>query len=596
MQSLKLRTTGAWGREKRTESRERDEPEMRGKLRNVLALLLAVLLLAGCGAESRDQGGALGEDQVFDEIEYQRPELSEMEQAVAELQACLGRLCLPGTLEDRIEDCYDCYYHFETMLSLADIRNCQDLTDPFYSAEYAWCLENLPRIQQLVEEMYSSCATSIYAPILERLFFWEGFTELYGSGERARQPEEIYELYRQENQLINQYRSIIADPYIQLDGELVSLEEYMAATADVEEFYRAMDAYYQQYNPQLGDIYVQLVQLRREQARLLGYDSYEQMQYQLSYERDYSPEQAAVYLENIKEYLGPAYLELMSSRPYEQISWEYMSPEELLDIMSAAAGNMGADIMESFEFMDRHRLCDIQQRPYKAAISFQTYLSDYEAPFLFLSPYGDQGDLLSFAHEFGHFTDAYINCNAYETTDLAECFSQSMEFLLLFYLEGSMEEEAIEELRYYKAVDTMEMYIGQAAVSEFESRAFRLPGEELSTEKLNSLYLEICADYGMCDGSVEELGLGWIDVTHLFESPFYVISYPVTNDVAMQLYALEQDSPGSGLEKFSAMLPRVYEGLLPSLEEAGLDSPFEPGRLEEVLSCLEPALSLGKKS
>lgn len=563
------------------------------KLRTLaLLILLTAVLLTGCALnEGETQAPALGETETFEELEYRRPNLEEMEQAVERLEESLGRLCLPGTLADRIEDCYDCYYDYETMLALADIRNCQDLTDQFYSAEYAWCLENLPRMQQLVEQMYVSCASSVYAPILERLFFWEGFSELYSGGETGAQSEEIYELYRQENQLINQYRSLIADPYVELDGQRLSLEEYMP-TADVEGFYRAVDAYYEQYNPRLGEIFVQLVQLRRDQARLLGYDSYEQMQYELSYERDYSPEQAEEYLEDIKECLGPVYRQLMDAQPYEQLFLDYLSQDSLMDIMAGVAGNMGEDILESFRFMDRHRLYDVEQRPYKASMSFQTYLSNYEAPFLFLSPYGDQSDLLSFAHEFGHFTDAYVNYNAYETTDLAECFSQSMEYLMLFYLDGCMEDEEIERLMYYKALDTMDMYVGQAAVSEFESRAFRLPSEELNTETLNRLYLEICADYGICDAGAEELGLGWIDIPHLFESPFYVISYPVTNDIAMQLFALEQDSPGTGLEKFMAMLPRVYEGFLPSVEEAGMDSPFAEGRIAQVLACLEPALRL----
>ncbi|MEI3100719.1 MAG: hypothetical protein V8T45_02490 [Oscillospiraceae bacterium] len=86
--------------------------------------------------------------------------------------------------------------------------------------------------------------------------------------------------------------------------------------------------------------------------------------------------------------------------------------------------------------------------------------------------------MLSFAHEFGHFTDAYINYNAYETTDLAECFSQSMEYLTLFYLDGTMEEEEAEELLFYKVLNTLELYVGQAAIAEFESRVFSLPDQE----------------------------------------------------------------------------------------------------------------------
>ena len=569
---------------------------MKKKTAKVLALLLALsLLLGGCSPAAEEAAGGLAPGESFEDLEYSRPDIAEMEEAVARLQESLGKISLPSTLRKQIEDCYDFYYHYDTMFSLADIRNCQDLSDRFYQEEYAWCLENRPRVRQLMDSMYLGCARSMYAPLMEKLFFWEGFMSQYGSEEAQEQPEEIYQLYRQENQLINSYRSLIAQPFVELDGQSLDYRESLDA-AEGEEAYALAEAYYEQYNPLLGDIYAQLVSVRRQQAELLGYDSYEQMEYSAVYERDYSPQQAEEYLEDIKQYMAPLYRQLIKSRSYSQLSWEYMPRERLLEIMAGAAENMGEEIGESFRFMEEHRLYDIELRPDKAGISFQAYLSDYEAPFIFLSPYGDQSDVLSFAHEFGHFADAYVNYNAYETTDLAECFSQAMEYLVLFYMEGATEEETADWLMYYKALDTLDMYVGQAAISEFESRAFRLPPEELDAEGLNRLYMEVCQDYGLQDGDTKLQALGWIDVPHLFENPFYVISYPVTNDVAMQIFALELEEPGQGLERFLSMLPRTYEGLLPSIDQAGLDSPFLEGRVLRALECLEPVLMQRKNT
>lgn len=564
---------------------------MTNKLKKWLALLLAALLLSGCGAVTENAPEGLAENVTFDDLSYRRPDISEMEQAVAQLEQALNRICLPSTLTRLISDCYDCYNSFETMYTLADIRSCQNVTDEFYSREYAWCLENRPEMQQLVERMYRSCAASAYAPVMEYLFFWDGFVSQYGQQGEQTQTGETYELYRRENQLINQYRSLLAQPSIQIDGQEISYQDYLAE-AEGDQLYRALDAFRQQYNPLLSDIYAQLIKLRREQAALLGYDSYEQMQYTLAFERDYSPEQAAGYLEDIKNCLGPFYSAAMAQLPYSRISWDYMDEKELSRILKAAAENMGGCIVDSYNYMTGHGLYDIQLRPYKAGISFQAYLTDFESPFLFLSPYGDQSDVLSFAHEFGHFTDAYINCNAYETIDLAECFSQAMEYLVLFYLDGAVDSETLDDLLLYKVLDTLELYVGQAAIAEFESKVFQLPDEELTAENFNRLFLEIGIQYGLSDGSWPEQGMDWMNVTHLFESPFYVISYPVTNDVALQIFSLEQEGRGQGLEKYLEMLPRDFEGMLPTVEEAGLQSPFAEGRVEDTLHCLERALDL----
>ena len=42
-------------------------------------------------------------------------------------------------------------------------------------------------------------------------------------------------------------------------------------------------------------------------------------------------------------------------------------------------------------------------------LGFTTTLDQYNAPFIYLALYGDQNDIQSMFHEFGHYYDAYVN-------------------------------------------------------------------------------------------------------------------------------------------------------------------------------------------
>ena len=73
-----------------------------------------------------------------------------------------------------------------------------------------------------------------------------------------------------------------------------------------------------------------------------------------------------------------------------------------------------------------------------------------------------------------------------------------------------------------------------------------------------------------------------MDITHLFEYPFYVISYPVSLDVAMQIYVLEVEEEGSGLDKYFEMMPRDYDTFMGTVTGNELASPFAEGGLASI--------------
>lgn len=583
---------------------------MKKRTISLLSMLLAVLLLAGCGSikqaaeEFAQSAGSFSFSGTqhspgiihFDDMEYSRPDLDALRADIAAVEEGLDSGLSFLKIKRLLDSCYEDYYSYYTMYTLADIRSCQDLTDGYYAAECGWCAENFAVVQQLFDRLYYSCAASSMAEDLEDKYFWEGFVEQYSDAESSYYSDLAVELMQEESALITEYRALAANPTIEHNG---IEENYLDVLWDLEgeEYDQALVQYYEKYNQSFADIFIRLVDVRNRMADLLGFESYEQMQYIYYFERDYSPEQAAGYVADIKEYMVPLYTQVMANDPYGRLWYNDLPENELLDTMDAVAGQIGGQVKEAFDFMSRYGLYDVSVSTKKVAMSFQSYLSDYEAPFLFLNPYGDTEDILTLSHEFGHYVDAYVNYDAYETIDVSEIFSQAMEYLTLSRLESAMETEEAENVVRMKLLDTLELYVQQASFAEFESRVYALGADALSAEVLNDLSLELAREYGYYkEGYEEYYAMSWCDITHFFEMPFYVITYPVSNDIAMQIYALEEEQSGQGLEKFMEILDRDYEYFMDAVSAGGFESPFAPGRIESVTEQMRTHLALQEKA
>lgn len=551
--------------------------------------LLCALLLAGCGYSdtvlpTETPAAVVQEERAeprdFSAMEYVRPDIEGFEQHVEKTLSAVQDGEDLALMQELLAEYWAQLDNYDTMYVLANIRYCQDTSDGYYADEYAWCSDGYSIITQLSEKLDSVCANSPYAEQLEQqTHVWNDSTDPMG--------DESVELMRRESALLAEYRELVAAPEIELDGQSFILSDYLAE-ADWQDYDRAMEAYYLRYNPLLADIYIRLMQVRAELAASLGYDSYEQMQYEYYFSRDYSPEQADAYIEDIKTYIRPLYLRAGEDAYDDELSYDYYSESELLNIMQTVAGGMGGYIAEAFDFMTSYGLYDVAMRDNKASASFQAYIRDYDAPFLFIEGREDSDDIIGFAHEFGHYTEAYVNLGSFESADLAECYSQAMEYLALWRLDGVLPEKEAENLRLMKLLDTLYLYITQGALAEFERRVYAMDTAELSAESLNAVWEELAESWGYMDeanrtGSV----MGWIDVPHLFEQPFYVISYPVSNDVALQIFALEQESPGAGLNKYNELLPRDSGAMIETAEGAGLSSPFAEGRVQKAAALLE---------
>jgi len=553
----------------------------------LISLILALTFLTGCVLPFAPEENLGPERQLvsFDEMEYVFPDMEYMQSVADKLQLDLKNPFSIGKVNRLLDEFYALCEDFDTMYALAYIRSSQDLRDEHYAGEYERILIAEAGLPMLIDSVYYACADSVHSWWLERFKFWEGFADEYSSDTRVSDEagRAYTALKAEEAALLGEYRSILSDLTVEIDGQERDFDEYMAHVSD-REYAAAYEAYYEKYNPILGEIYIELLSLRRKQAELLGYDSYAEMAY-LGYERDYSPEEAEEYMACVRRYIVPLACELRDSGAFYDIEYRPLEERGLTILMDTAAAGLGGSIEEAYDFMREYELYDLAFSPYKSAQSFTSYLPAYAAPFMFVSPCGDSADTLTAFHEFGHYADCFIRHNAYESLDLSETFSQAMQLLCMEEIKYVMDEADFEALYRMNLMDMVDSFVQQTALAEFELRALEM--ESPSVEKLNALCLELSKVYGFYDeDSVNIYPYFWSDTPHLFEYPMYVISYPVSAAAALELYLQELEAEGSGAESFQRMSESCLPGLRETLEYAGLANPMSEQSIKNTADFL----------
>lgn len=532
---------------------------MRKRRLGLIAMVLAAAIgLSGCFGgvsgrleELRESLSPLLKEQPdraqvsFEDMVYTRPDMEELENLLAQVKdAALGSDA--ETVIDAVYAFYEAYDWFYTRYSLADIHYSRDLTDEYWETEYSFCVENAAQVDAWQEEMFYAMAKSPCRDALERDYYGEGFFEYY-DGENGWD-ESFTELLRQEAALQNRYYALCGEQTLtEADYDSSALEK--------------------------AQVLAELVRLRLEMADYWGYETYAEFAWDFYYYRDYTPQQMETYLEQICWELVPLYRDLAQS-DVQDASYARATRSQTLGHVRAAAEGLGGVVLEAFQCMEDGSLYDIDYSENKYNTSFEVWLESYGVPYVFVSPWGEVYDRLVFAHEFGHFCNDYASFGSGAGVDVLEIFSQGMEYLSLPFGEDP------QTLTRVKLADSLCTYVEQAGYAAFEMELYRMDPQELTAEGLFELYDQVAMDYGF--DSVGYDRREFVDVSHFYTNPMYIVSYVVSNDAAMQFYQMEQAQPGSGAERYMQHLDTQQTYFLEFLEEADLESPFAPGRLGAV--------------
>lgn len=526
----------------------------------------------------------------FEEMEFYVPDTQEIYTGFDELTAQVENGASAQEILSGYYRLYDLVSAYSTMYILSYLRYEVDTRDFRRQTEHNSVSPAHLFVERKLETFYMACAQSDQRQSLEEAYFGEGFFEDYEQ-EALTLQDDYVNLSTDESNCITRYQMAIQDPRITYNDRLQSVSQLLSSGEDPLDVYTE---YYRQYNEKLGEIMVELLELRREEAKLLGYKTYAEYAYDQRYGRDYTVEEARAYLAAVAEYLAPLY---SAAKYYDFESYEAEMDEKAVRMaLQQAAEAMGGVFADAYEFMDVYHLADLTICPGKVSGSYTSYLPDYEAPFILVDAEGSSDDLMTLTHEFGHFLDHFATYNADEDIETAEVFSQAFEFLMLENTGNALSNRQKRMLRDEKIFDALRTIVEQAMFASFELRIYDLKNPTL--EDINEAYYEASREFGVLSfegapGDYANLDRwSWIDINHFFTQPCYVISYSISADAAVQVYAKEVEQPGQGTEVYLALLERQEgQGLQEVLAQAGLESPLDAGRVKALSELFRDLLS-----
>lgn len=301
---------------------------------------------------------------------------------------------------------------------------------------------------------------------------------------------------------------------------------------------------YDEETEKIGALYRELVDLHNEEAQIVGYKDYADYAYEASYGRDFTPDDAAALCEAVKpyarQYFGSLYY---NEATYADFSADTdLTERELVGLVTQYMPRVSDDAAKAAAYMEKHGLYFMDSAERVSDLGFTTTFDQYNAPFIYLALYGDQNDIQSMFHEFGHYYDAYVNpvpdlLLSVGSLDIFEIHSTGMEALSTGWYEDIYGEDA--DLARIRFLDSA-LYTGFSGClfDEFQRVVYADP--TLTPEQISQTFVTIARSYGLRSFG-KEFSHYWMQVNHNFESPFYYISYAVSMLASLQIYEMAEN-------------------------------------------------------
>ena len=505
-----------------------------------------------------------------------------------------------------------------TQGTLAQIRHSINTKDAFYLAEQDVWDEAYPRFQEIFVGIAQAVLASPFKKALAAKY-GPHLLEKMEVSLKTFKPEIMEDLV-EENKLVSEYEKLIASAEIPFDGKTLNLSGLAPYQESQDRAVRkaANDAYWgwlAGHQDTLDELYDKLVKLRHGIGKKLGYDSFIPVAYARMGRTDWTPEDAKVYRQQIKDSVVPLAQKLcreqaerigipdMKNYDYQL---EYLSgnPKPVGDepVLVAHASQMYHELSpetdEFFQVMVGQQLMDLTTKPGKASGGYMTFLPDYKVPFIFSNFNGTSGDVDVLTHEAGHAFQGYLQRDvelseiASYTSEVAEIHSMSMEFFTHPWMEGFFGPDTEKYYHSHVAAALKFLPYG-ASVDEFQEWVYQHP--EASPQQRRAAWREIEKGYMPhldYDGNAYlEEGGRWQRQGHIYFAPFYYLDYTLAQVVALQYFTWMKTDKEAAWQSYltlcreSGRVP--FKQLVP---QSGMKSPFEPGTIAGITPALEAYL------
>lgn len=557
----------------------------------------------------------------FSEMKYERPDLEKVKK---ELSTLTERLSLAETYAEAkkifVEEDTLCR-HIYTLATLSNIRHSIDTRDTFYDGEAKFWNAAGPELEEYTQKWTMTLLKSPFRADFEKdygnVIFLNAEIAL-----KTFSPEIIPQMQR-ENDLTQEYEKLLASAQIPFDGGVYTLSQLAPFKNDADDAkrlaaWKAEGKWYKDNQDKLDSIYDELVHLRDEMGKKLGYEGYTTLGYYRMGRNCYTKADVEKFRAAVVKYLVPVADEIYRAQA-KRLGKEY--PMNFADnALMFRSGNarpcgdaeailahgkkfydeLSPETSEFFRTMLDGELLDVLSTEGKQAGGYCTGIYDYEVPFIFANFNGTRDDVETVTHEAGHAFACWYNRKRIPVDTIwpgmesCEVHSMSMEFFAWPWAEGFFGNDTRKFL-YSHLAGALTFIPYGTMVDHFQHIVYEKP--EMTPRERHDVWRKLLGVYMpwmKLDGEIPFYGdgEGWQRQHHIYSNPFYYIDYCLAQTVALEFWAMIQHDFKDAWKHYMAYTEqggsKVFTDLLSS---AGLDSPFDEKCLRSVCEAASKWLS-----
>ena len=433
----------------------------------------------------------------------------------------------------------------------------------------------------------------------------------------------LVKLMKEENELRNNYRSLLAGAEIEYKGEtlnLTGLSPYMQDTdrKTRKEAYTLMNDFFKMNEQELDSIFDKLVKLRNEKAKILKFDNFIPLGYLNMNRSDYGSAEVSEYRKQIVKHIVPLVNKINQKRKdilgynemfvYDTLYFKEGNPKPKggVDFQVQQAKTMYSELSEEtkdfFNMMIDEELMDLDNRAGKSGGGFCTSFPSLERPYIFANFNGTDHDVTVLTHEAGHAFQCYqsrkqpINRYLWPTYEACEIHSMSMEFLTWDWMHLFFKEDT-EKFLFKHIAGSLAFLPYGALVDHFQHWVYENPNATAKERKSQWLELEKIYQPGKNYDDLDFLKNGgfWQKQAHIYEMPFYYIDYTLAQVCAFQFWIRMQEDKESAWQDYLNLCKAGGSmSFLDLVKLANIKSPFDPKVFEEVANKINNWLNNNK--
>ena len=506
------------------------------------------------------------------------------------------------------------------LLTVAFIHHTMDVTDEAYAENHRWVEENRQYFVKAAIDFREALYNSPYKEYIEERIGPMYFTKM--DIDKKTFSEENVQLRQREAELGDEYQRIIASCNIDFLGEprsFIKLQDYFFdQDREVRRAaFREFSKFLAQHEKRLEEIWNDLIDIRNQIGRNLGFDNYIPVGYLERGRLDYGQEEVAKFRKQVEDEIVPLCSKLYEAQRKRLGVDELMVYDEkivfpqgnarpigdedyLMEEIVNMLHDMSPETQEFIDFIMEHELIDYEDRPNRAGIEYSTMITSRKAPFVFshfsATAAGVSGIIGAIGHAFAAYRAARMQIlEEYysSSSDIMEIHSLSMSQFANRYADSFFGDDA-KRYEFFNLQDLMTFIPFGAAVDEFQHICYS--NQNLTPEERNSEWRKLEEKYMPWrkyddDDDFMNRGGYWYHKIHFFLYPLYYIEYCLATVNAMEMNRKYVTHPARAWKEFLAITDiGGSKSYLDILKLANLTPAYEDGAVEKSISYVKDVL------